>query len=156
LTKSIKIIIGVFLLAGSIGFISLMWLITWSGESEIPETVNDYVVDFEKADQKIYIRAKAWGGMISHEEITVCLSPDMERPTPSTEGCTVFYATELYYKKDGPDSLRIYVNADAEPREKKSTLGPIKLVITELKTIYEIRDVDKRGLSKATVFEENK
>ena len=45
------------------------------GEVNVPSTRNDYIVNFEKLQEKIYIRAKSWGIAGNHEEIILATFP---------------------------------------------------------------------------------
>lgn len=150
------ILIGTPVLVITLGM--LFWLfIRGIGEIDIPSTRNDYIVDFEKLQEKIYIRAKSWGVAGNHEEIILATSPiENENREYSKDRGYVFYSSELFYKKKGIDTLLVYV--DYRSKEPKNLPSQIKIVQIELKDTKEIKDYEenykKYGLSKVSVYKE--
>ena len=150
------IIIIVFILAAILGI--LYWLFMRSMKSiDVPMTTNEYVIEFKELQEKVYIRAKAWGIGGNHEEIILSASPiKNEHREYFKDKQYIFFSPELYYKKTGIDTLMLYVDYKSEIPENLST--QIKIVQVELKDAKEIQgykvDYKRYGLSKVSVYKE--
>lgn len=158
MNKIITIFIVGSLSMGLFAFGWFNWFSKTGADFIVQGKTNEYVINYDELNQKINIRAKAWGLAGNHEEITLCLSPRDEQTSSSSDDCIRFYASEIYYKKAGSDSLLVYVDASAVPKDHKNFLGPIKIVVTELKNGDEVLDYatnyEKYELSKATIYRE--
>lgn len=130
------------------------------GEIDVPSTLNEAIVSFDELNEKVYFRAKAWGIAGTHEEITLSTTP-IDKSRKSLKGVDfIFYTSEVYYKKQGIDTLLVYAASStiANPPEKLST--QVKIVPMELKTNDEIKDYAmnyrKYGLAVLSVYKEQK
>jgi hypothetical protein len=158
ITKSIKIMVIVLLSLGLIAVILYWWFTKSVGGVNVPSTTNEYVIAFEELNSKLYIRAKSWGMSGNHKEILLSSFPLEENKQCSKDECFVFYASEIYYKKEGTDTLLIYAGASAISEAPKNFSTPIKIKQIELKNYDEVKDYEinykKYGLSKVSVYKD--
>lgn len=156
--KSYKIIIiSVSILVLLLGI--AYWLFVKSvGEINMPSTLNEDMIDFSELNTTIYIRAKAWGLAGNHEEIILSTSPiDKERPSIKDEDI-IFYTTEVYYKKQGVDTLMVYADASSISKLPDNLKTSINIVPVGLKNNSEIQEYKKNyrkyGLKKISTYKE--
>ena len=152
MSKSIKIIVISTLSLGALTAIVVIWFVSSLGEFGAPPITNDYVVEFAEINSKIYIRARATGLTGDNEVIKLCSSPIDDAVTYPIDECLFIYGSEIYYKREGADTLRVFAFSSAVPKEYTKTLGSIKVEINEVKNYEELRDYAVRlGLLKASV-----
>jgi len=117
---------------------------------------NDYVINFEKQGLKIFISAKTWGIAGNHERIMVSLSPFHSHEKNFENESLIFYTPQIYYKKQGVDSLMIYVASSAVSKKTKDLKSSIKIIKVELDSYDKIKDYElnykKYGLLKASIY----
>lgn len=153
--RAIFYIIIVFGLVCGTGY----WLFFKSaGEADIPITLNEATVDFSELNETVYVRAKAWGLGGNHEEIVFSTSPmDKERRAVKGEDF-IIYTPEVYYKKQGTDSLIIYAESSAIDTPPENQESKVKIVFMALKNYNEVKEYEKNylnyGLNKIDVYEE--
>lgn len=128
------------------------------GEIDVQSSANDYVIDFGELNSKLYIKAKSWGIAGNHEEIVLSSSPFGDSEKCAKDKCFVFYTSEIYYKKEGTDTLLIYVGASAISGIPTNFPSSIKIIQMELKNYDEVKDYEmnykKYGLSRVTVYQD--
>jgi flagellar basal body-associated protein FliL len=94
--KIIIIIVSILLLLLGIAY----WLFVKSvGDVEVPSTLNEDIVEFPELNEKVYIRARAWGLAGNHEEIIISTAPIEKDRQAVKGGDYIFYTTEIYYQK---------------------------------------------------------
>jgi hypothetical protein len=153
MNKTFKLTLAILLLITAIG----LYTCQFQDKGEVKEpSVNEYAVDFEEQNLKIYIGAKTWGLAGNHERITVSLSPFENNKDYLENKCLIFYTSQVYYKKQGRDTLLLYVAASAVPKKSKVLTSSINIIQVELANYDEIQDYElnykKHGLSKASVY----
>jgi hypothetical protein len=126
--------------------------------SKFDPKVDIEIVKYNEIDESIYIKAKAWGLAGNHNEILIStdlLENDNDCSKENCE-CMIFYASELYFKKVGKDSLIVYVGASTLPLEKGCLKSQVKVLVKEIKSYNEVQDYSKYyedyGLSKVSVY----
>lgn len=118
--------------------------------------VNKYEITFENLNETIYIRARSWGLAGNHQEIIVASSPITNRPGEYflNKQFVFLDSTELYYKKQSPDVLLIYVDEAANIPQEFS--ARIKIEVHQFKTYAEIKDYadhyEDYGFTKVSVY----
>ena len=137
--------------------IGVNWWFTKSVvEVDIPTTVNRYVINFQELNTHLYFRAKTWSVSGNHEEIVLSCFSFEEKQQPSKDECFIFNTSEVYYKKEGADTLLVYVVTSALSEIPKNFSTPIKIIQMELKNYDEAKDYEmnykKYGLSKINVY----
>lgn len=145
------ILISIFILIVILGI--LYWLFMKSMKSiDVPMTTNEYVIEFKELQEKVYIRAKAWGIGGNHEEIILATSPiENEHREYFKDKQFIFFTPELYYKKIGIDTLMLYVDYKSKIPENITT--QIKIIQIELKDATGFKgNYRKNGLSKVSVY----
>jgi len=128
------------------------------GEIEIPGTLNEATVNFSELNETVYIRAKAWGLGGNHEEIIFSTSPiDKERRAVKGEDF-IFYTPEVYYKKEGIDSLVVYAESSSIAKPPENQGSKVKVVLVALKNYKEVKEYEKNylkyGLNKINIYKE--
>lgn len=121
-------------------------------EINVPSTVNQQIVNFEELKTKLYLRAKTWGVSGDHEEIVLSSSPIKEGKQFLKDESFVFYTSDVYYKKQGIDTLFIYASESGMGEIPVKFRSKIKVVLMGLKNNNEEKDYNKNykkyGLSK--------
>lgn len=128
------------------------------GDIEIPGTLNEANVSFSELNETVYIRAKAWGLGGNHEEIIFSTSPiDKERRAVKGEDF-IFYTPEVYYKKQGIDSLVVYAESSSIAKPSENQGSKVKIVLVALKNYNEVKEYEKNylkyGLNKISIYKE--
>lgn len=155
MTKPRKIMIAIFVSMGLMATALTIWFTRSASEVDVATISNDYVIDFEELDAKIFIRAKTWGVSGNHEEIVFSSAPFQEDNQCSKVECFIFYTSEIFYKKKGTDTLLVFAGASAISEKPNNFSSPIKIVVNELKNYDEVKDYEmnykKYELSKVDV-----
>ena len=106
--------------------------------------------------ETVYVRARSWGIAGNHEEIIFSPSPLGENIKYLEGRDLIYYTSEVYYKKQGKDSLIIYAPASSMPTVSESKFVYIKVRQVELEDNEELKDIANHyreyGLSKVTAF----
>jgi len=157
MTKPIKIMIIIFVLLGGLAIAFFLRFTKSVGEVDVPLTQNDYVINFEELNEKVYVKAKAWGLAGNNEEIILSVSPiSDEHKAYSKDECFIFYTSEVYYKKKDTNTLLIYVDYKSKIPPNLST--KIKIIQIQMKDNAEIQDYrmnyEKYGLSKISIYKD--
>ena len=122
-------------------------------------SVSSHVIEFEELNQKVYLRAMSWGISGNHNEVILSTNPVEPSTRKSEEGKDyIFYTSEVYYKKQGIDTLLVYAESSSIGKRPNNFSGSINVVPVELKTYSEVQDYEKRykeyGLSKISVYQD--
>lgn len=156
MNKYVKATLLVLLILGGIAG-ALYWFVLKAVDVDMEPSVNNYVIEFNEINEKVYVSARAWGLAGNHEEIILSTSPiSNEHRAYSKDECFIFYTSEVYYTKKGVDTLLIYVDYKSKAPPNLST--KIKIEQIELKDNAEIQDYKKNyknyGLSKVSVYKD--
>jgi uncharacterized membrane protein YqiK len=150
--KSIKVISIIFVLLALILVIIWLLFIKSAAEFDVPSISKQQVVNYEELNSKLYLCAKAWGISGNHEEIVLSSTPIQVRQQYSKDECFVYYTSDVYYKKQGTDTLLIYASESGMSKMPVKFISKIKVVQIGLKNNSEEKDYNKNykkyGLSK--------
>jgi hypothetical protein len=117
---------------------------------DVPK-VNYQTIAFTESGSKIYASARAWGLAGNHEEVRLCSAPIKLGQTGQQGKCIVFYTNEMFYRKEGSERLHVYVDSSSVPNDQLKQLGSVEIVVTELRNVDKINDLemnnDKYGLA---------
>jgi len=155
MSKGLKITLFV-ILGLIIGIGSIYFFVLNSFDTSMDPVINNQIIEFEEVGEKVYMRAKTWGISGNHSEILLSTSPinNEHREYFKNKQYTFINTTELFYRKQGKDSLLIYVDYKSEIPEKLDTKIQIEQI--ELKNYDEVKDYKqnykKYGLSKISVY----
>ena len=142
-------IIGLALVGVLVGICGIVLLRYLDGDMMRSPPVTDYFVEFPEIDSKIYMRSRVWGLTSDHEETRLQTSPIDNSVACEPDNCLIIYDSEIYYKKDGADTLDVFATSSSVPKEHTNRLGRIKLALTEVGDDEELRrKAEARGLSK--------
>jgi hypothetical protein len=153
--KIIIIIVSILLLLLGIAY----WLFVKSvGDVEVPSTLNEDIVEFPELNEKVYIRARAWGLAGNHEEIIISTTP-IEKDRQAVKGEDyIFYTTEIYYQKKGTDTLMVYADASTIGKIPNGLRTTINIVPVGLKNYGEVKQYKQNykeyDLNKISVYNE--
>jgi hypothetical protein len=154
----LKIVIISFLSLGIIALVLFLWSAKSIEEVNVPSTANEYIINFEKQNSKLYFKSKTWGIAGNHEEILLSSSSFEEKKQYSKDECFIFYSSEVFYKKKGLDTLLVYIGASAISEIPKKFSSPIKIIQIELKNYDEVKDYGinykKYSLSKVSIYKD--
>lgn len=148
------VLLALFLTAGGVYWFTLNAL----DDIDMHLIEDNYIIDFEELNEKVYIKTKMWGLVGNHSEILLSTLPfNNTHEEYNKETQFVFInSTELYYQKKGVDSLLLYVDYKSEIPQKLTTKIKIKQI--ELKNFDEVKDYEvnyeKYGLSKISVYKD--
>lgn len=130
-----------------------------SSVSSLSPEANEYVIDFESLEEKIYIRARAWGLAGNHEEIILSNEPIKNKHLEYFYDRQFIFlsVTEIYYKKVNEDTLEVYVSYKSEvPPDFRSK---VKIKQIEFKDLNKAPDMkanpEKYGLTRVSVYKDN-
>lgn len=157
ISNSIKIVVKILLSVALIAIVFYFWYTKSVGEVDVRTTTHNYEIAFEELNSKVYVQVKSWGVAGNHEEILLSSIPLLSNAEFSKEDCYVFYASEIYYKKAGADTLIVYTGASEIASVPNKFSSPIKIRQIELKNYDEVREYSrnykKYGLSKISIYE---
>lgn len=158
MNKYVKTTLLVLLILGGIAG-ALYWFVLRAVDVDMEPSVNNYVIEFNELNEKVYISARAWGLTGDHEEIILSTSPiSNEHRSYSKDEYFIFYTSEVYYKKEGVDTLLVYAGASTISAPPKGLSTSIKIIQKELKDYDEVRDYKmnykKYDLSKVSVYKD--
>ncbi len=112
---------------------------------------------FNNLSEKVYLRAMSWGIAGNHNEIIISTKPiaPIDRKSKK-ENDFIFYTTEIYYKKQGVDTLLVYSVSSSIGKEPKNYDGKVKIVIKSLKTYDAFKEYQKNyekyGLKRISLY----
>ena len=114
-------------------------------------------ITFDSLDKKFYLIARSWGITGNHNEIVLSTKPfEQISDWSNFKNKYIFYCTELYYKKQGKDTLDIFVTSSAVGKIPNDFSNNIIVLIHELKSYDEIQTYDNNyklfGLEKISVY----
>ncbi len=127
------------------------------GKYDSTPVEKEIAIVFSELAERVDIKTKTWGLIGgNHQKIIVSIvGIGDQKEVVATQNIT-FDVAEMYYKKEGLDTLRIYVAASSIPAIQCITNTSVKLVITELKNYDEIMEYDQHyteyGLEKIDVY----
>ena len=126
-------------------------------ESAFEPIVVTKEITFDSLNKKFYLTARTWGISGNHNEIVLSTKPYEQISDKSyRESEYIFYATELYYKKQGLDTLDIFVSSSAIGNIPNNFSYKLTVLIHELKNYDEIQTFNKRykllGYEKISVY----
>ena len=154
--KSIKVALLVF--AGfAIVAVGIYLFVLNAVDVDMEPSVNSQTVVFDELEEKVYLRAMAWGIAGNHNEVILSTEP-IEPETRKSEKRKdyIFSTTEVYYKKQGVDTLLVYAEASFIGKPPGNLSDKIKIVPMKLNTYDESLDYQKNykeyGLSKISVY----
>jgi hypothetical protein len=121
--------------------------------------VSTQIVEFKELDEKVYIRAMACGIAGNHNEVILSAEPIIPETRKSEkEKDYIFYTTEVYYKKQGSDTLLIYAQESSMGKCPDNFTQKVKVVTIKIKTYDEAKDYEKNykayGLLKVSAYPE--
>ena len=120
--------------------------------------VNQYTIEFEELQDKLFIETRLWGLTGNHDAIVISSEPISNGVQFSKEKEYVFFNNELFYKKIGIDTLLLRVYHKVEEPEKMST--KVKIVQKEFDLPQEIDDFkinyEKYGFTMVSTILNNK
>ena len=118
--------------------------------------ISKQTVVFKELNESVYIRAIAWGISGNHNEVIISSEPIKPEGRPSEEKDYIFYTTEIYYKKQGIDTLFVYADGSSIGKEPTIFTKKIKIVPIKISTADEAVDYEKNykeyGLIKITAY----
>lgn len=128
-----------------------------SVDVDMKPLVESKEVIFDNLNETLFLRAMAWGVAGSNNEIIISESLITPIDRKSEKGSDyIFYTTELYYKKQGNDTLLVYVEASSIGKDPENYTGKIKIVPIRLKTYDESKEYaenyGKYGLKKLSAY----
>src|SRR5690554_6196511 len=127
------VVVVLLFLAGAV-----YWFVFKSVDVDMKPLVESKEVVFDDLNETLFLRAMAWGVAGSNNEIIISESPINPIDRKSEKGSDyIFYTTELYYKKQGNDTLLVYVEASSIGKDPENYTGKIKIVPIRLKTYDE-------------------
>jgi hypothetical protein len=152
----IKIVLLALAIVGVI-MIALYFFMLKAFDNNRDEIISEQTVIFEEINDSIYIRARAWGVSGNHNEIIISLDPiEREGRQAEKEKDYIFYATEIYYKKQGIDTLLIYADGSSIGKKPAVFTERIKIVPVKIKTADEAMKYEKNykkyGLTKVSAY----
>lgn len=163
MSKSKKIILivgflGLLLLAAVV--LSALVLSSMSSSlSSLGPEANEYVIDFESLEEKIYIKARAWGLAGNHEEIILSNEPIKNKHLEYFYDRQFIFlsVTEIYYKKVNEDTLEVYVSYKSdEPRDFRSKVKIKQIEFKDLNNALDMKtNPEKYGLTRVSVYKDN-
>jgi hypothetical protein len=152
------ILIGVTTFIVIFGAISLL-TISAVEDLDMKSFINEHIIDFKELDSKVYLRGKAWGLAGNHEEIIISTGPIDKSRKPIIGKDYIFYYSEIYFKRQGLDTLVVYAESSSIAKIPENLSNPIKVLIFELKTYDELKDFQinyrNYGLTKFTMYNDN-
>lgn len=121
--------------------------------------VIQHTVNFRNTQSNLYFIARTWGLGGNHEEIILSPTLGKRKADFEIDDVYIFYASEIYYKKDeNRNELIIYANKNNSLQPKKF-ISEVTVIIKDLKTSDELNSYRKRymeyGLNKISVFEKD-
>lgn len=150
LFTKIKVLIAlviVFLIVAGICFWYLFGV-------DLSSKVYERVVDYERIDVRLVIRARALGSG-GNSEISI-LEYSMSDNGVGLELIVFKGVMDLYYAKKNDSTLIVYVSSEGVPKDAAVVLSKSKIEINELRSYGEIMDFDRNyrryGLSKISAY----
>lgn len=148
------VVVVLLLLAGAI-----YWFVFKSVDVDMKPLVESKEVVFDDLNEKLYLRAMAWGVAGSNNEIIISENPIDPIDRKSEKGNDyIFYTTELYYKKQGNDTLLVYAESSSIGKEPENYTGKVKIVPVRLKTYDDSKEYaenyEKYGLKKLSAYKQ--
>ncbi len=130
-----------------------------SNDTDVPTSYNEYVIDFDSLEEKIYIRARAWGLAGNHEEIILSNEPIKNKHLEYFYDKQFIFlsVTEIYYRKANEDTLEVYVDYKSEvPPNFRSKVKIKQIEFKDLKKAPDMKaNPEKYGLTRVSVYEDN-
>ena len=127
----------VFVLLAILGI--LLWVfITSLKKMDISPTVNQYTIEFEEIQDKLFIEARIWGLAGNHEAILISSNTFNNEVQYHEDKEYIFFNSELFYKKIGIDTLLLRIYHAVKVPEKMFT--KVKIVQIEFESPHEIDD----------------
>jgi hypothetical protein len=133
------ILIVVTTLVVIFGAISLL-TISAVKDLDMKSFINEQIIDFKELDSKVYLRGRVWGLAGNHEEIIISTSPIDKSRKPIIGKDYIFYYSEIYFKRQGLDTLVVYAESSSIAKIPENLSSPIKVIISELKTYDKVKD----------------
>ncbi len=156
MSKGLKTVVIV-----AIAFLLLLFVVFWfvfkGVDVDMKPLIKMEEIVFKDLGERVYLRAMSWGITGNHNEIVISMKPIKPIDRKSEKGRDfIFYTTEVYYKKQGKDTLFVYSESSSIGKEPKNYRGRIKIIIKRLKTYddskkYE-RNYEKYGLKKISSY----
>ena len=120
-------------------------------ESTFEPVANTHSISFPSLKAEIKIETLSWGLSGNHNRIIIS-----EDSSTSTFQYT-FYTSELFYKKIGEDSLRIFVPSSCIHAIPDHISQTVKIDLVELRNFDEIQQIEstyqKNGLTKIITYQ---
>ena len=107
-----------------------------------PPRINYQTIYFPKAGTKIYTTAMVWGITGNYEEVKLCSEPFQFGKVDQTDPCIAFHTNRIFYKKDGPAGLQVYVPIWAVPPDAKNVIGGIQVSVKELEDLDSFKNYE--------------
>lgn len=149
------ILFGLLFISGIAGL--GYWFVDNTFDVDMDPTVKDYIIEFEKLNEKIYVSARAWGVSGNHQEIILSGAPISSKHREySKEDNYIFYTSEIYYKKEGQGKLIISA-PNSSVSKPKNFNSSIHIVLKDLRTADDLKDYEKNykkyGLQKISILD---
>lgn len=156
MSKDVKIVV-IVVIAFLLLLIVAFWFVFKGTNIDMKPLIKTEEVTFNDIDETVYLRAMSWGIAGNHNEIIISTSPisPIDRKSEK-EMDFIFYTTEVYYKKQGVDTILIYAESSSIGKEPPNYQGRVKVVIKRLKTYDDSKEYEKNyeqyGLKKISTY----
>jgi hypothetical protein len=104
-------------------------------------------INFPESNSNIYASARVWGLTGDHEEVRICSAPiDFKK---SVDGeCIKFFTNKVFYRREHPNRLNIYVASSSVPKDELDHLGQVSVAVHEVRDYVDLENnYDKQGLT---------
>lgn len=148
--------IVVFILLVIVG--GIFWFVMNTFDIDMKPIVNKKEIVFKEISEKVYVRAMSWGVAGNHNEIIFSNEPitPINRKSEK-ERDYIFYTSDLYYKRQGMDTLLIYAESSSIGNSPEVKFNKVKIIAMGIKTYDESLDYErnykKYGLEKISVYQ---
>lgn len=153
--RRVKIILLALVVAGVILTVFYFFVLK-AVDNNMDALISKQTVVFKELNESVYIRAIAWGISGNHNEVIISSEPIKPEGRPSEEKDYIFYTTEIYYKKQGIDTLLVYADGSSIGKEPTIFIKKIKIVPIKISTADEAVDYEKNykeyGLIKISAY----
>lgn len=146
--KIVGVVVIAFLLLLSV---ASFWVVFKISQVDMKPLMKTEEVVFDDLGERVYLRARSWGIGGNHNEVVVStetINPVGRKSEKESE--FIFHTTEVFYKKQGADTLLVYSSSIG--KEPKNYQGRVKIVIKRLETYDENREYEanyeKYGLKR--------
>lgn len=139
--KPLHFLFGIFIVLLSSTFLSCLNI-----NVPDPEIVMDIIL-FPEVEDTIYVRAMSWGISGNHNQVMFSgkeIIPSNRKPVISQD--LIFHSPEVFVKKQGPDTLIIFVNASSIEEKSVCESCKVKILVKKLNSYSEWQDYNTKKL----------